>query len=411
MPTPSTGGRPLSARLADLDARLLAVPRSVQRAAIVFTALVMAAECLPYVPRAYVDYSSMPFLQRIKQNDTYGTDTISDMYEAKVILNAPSDMYTKDKLDQTPLEAATWSKAASGPYLPAVLLSEAGLYFVGERTGVKFYGMIVLLACLFLGLSAWYFLQTRWYLFPVLYLNFFYVGYRFVYVQDDTYLVMLVVVMAALLLARARRPAAHLLMALAIDMKLTPLYYTRNLPLMRGRVAALFVAILAAGLLLPYVVWDNYFYIFRFHEALKGDRYGAVAAVAYGVPFAVLLAYIEAKLGFDMEDRIGWGMVPFAMCLAMKMNVSRHLVIALLVPDKRGLRNLAAAVPLALNLLLPGVVRFGSVLSLATVLLFGILFHYLRTIGWQTVLDDFKHPFRTAKLVLSGITSRAPAES
>ena len=154
---------------------------------------------------------------------------------------------------------------------------------------------------------------------------------------------------------------------------------------MKRTIAVLFAVILLAGLVLPYFIWDNYFYIFRFQAALKGDRYGMIAALGYGIPFAALVWYIEVKLGFDMEDRIGWGMVPFAIFLAMKMNVPRHLLMALLIPDKRGLRNIAAAVPLALNLLLPGVFRFGSVLSIATVLLFGIVIYYLRAIGWETV--------------------------
>jgi hypothetical protein len=407
MPMASTEGRPWFRRLAMLDARLLAVPRGFQRLALALTALVMIGECLADVPRAYVNYSTLPLLNRINQHESYGTDTIGDMYEAKVILNDPSDMYTKARLDQTPLEAATWSKPAAAPYLPAALLSEAALYFVGERTGLRFYGMVLLLACLFLAMSAWYFLQTRWYLFPILYLNFVYLGQRFVYVQDNTHLILLVVAMTALLMARARRPAAHLLMALAIDMKMTPLYYAKNLPIMRVRVAVLFVAILFAGLVLPYFIWENYSYIYRFHETLKGDRLGMVAAIGYGIPFAALVAYIEAKLGFDMEDRVGWGMVPFAMCLAMKMNVPRHLLMALLVPDKRGLRNIVAAIPLALNLLLPGIVRFGSVLSIATVLLFGVVLYYLDAIGWPTVFDDVKHPWRTARFVL---TTRAPVE-
>ena len=401
MPTHGARSRPLFARLEQFDAWLLAVPRGIQRLAIALTAVVMICESLPYVPRAYVDYSAVPFLNRIKQPEAFGTDTISEMYEAKVILNDPSDMYTKARLDQTPQEAAAWSKAGSAPYPPAVLLADAAVYLLGERTGLKFYGMIVLLACLFLGLSAWYFSKTRWYLFPLLYLNFAYLAYRFVYVQDDSYLVMLVVVIAALLLARARHPAAHLLMALAIDMKLVPLYYAHNVVLMKRTIAVLFVLILLAGLVLPYFIWDNYFYIFRFQATLKGDRYGTIAALAYGIPFAALVWYIEVKLGFDMEDRIGWGMVPFAMFLAMKMNVPRHLLMALLIPDKRGLRNIAAAVPLAFNLLLPGLFRFGSVLSIATVLLFGIVIYYLRAIGWETVLEDFRHPLRTARALLA----------
>ena len=85
------------------------------------------------------------------------------------------------------------------------MLTTAGLYAIGAATGIEFYGMVLLLAALFVALSLWYFLKTRWYLFPLLYLNFAYFGHRFVYVQDDSYLAMLVVVMIALVLARSRR--------------------------------------------------------------------------------------------------------------------------------------------------------------------------------------------------------------
>ena len=65
------------------------------------------------------------------------------------------------------------------------MLTAAGLYAIGEAIGIGFYGMVLLLATLFIALSLWYFLNTRWYLFPLLYLNFTYLGHRFVYVQDD----------------------------------------------------------------------------------------------------------------------------------------------------------------------------------------------------------------------------------
>src|SRR6188472_4603985 len=114
-------------------------------------------------------------------------------------------MYTKARLEQTPLEKATWTREESAPYPPAGLLTTAGLYAIGAATGIQFYGMVLLLAALFVALSLWYFLNTRWYLFPLLYLNFAYFGHRFVYVQDDSYLAMLVVVMLALVIARSKR--------------------------------------------------------------------------------------------------------------------------------------------------------------------------------------------------------------
>ena len=387
-------------RVAAIDAALLAVPNRVRYLLVGCTVIVMASVSIPNVPRQYFDYSRVPLLSGIHQHETYGTDSISDMYGAKVILNDPSDMFTKERLEQTPLEAATWSKEASAPYPPAVLLAEAGLYALGEWSGIGFYGLILGLAFVFISLSGYYFLKTRWYLFPVLYLNFSYFSYRFVYVQDNTYLVMLVVIMAALFLARAGREACHALMAVAITMKLAPLYYVKNVLTMKRWTAVVFVAILLAGLVLPYFVWDNYLYIYRYGNDLKGDWASAAASLAFVAPFSIVLWYVEVRLDFDREDRIGWGLVPFAMLLGLKMNTARHLLIVLLVPDKRGIRNVAAAIGLAFPYLFPSLIPFNSALLISTaVLCIGLVF-YLDQIGWDVVRDDFRHPGRTAKMIL-----------
>jgi hypothetical protein len=363
-----------------LDARLLAVPRPIQYLAIALTLVVMAAMSLPHVPRVWFDYSGVPILHRIAQPETYGPDTIGDRYEARVVLNDVADMYTKRQVEQTPEEASHWSKEASAPYPPAVLLTEAALAAVGERTGLQFYGLILGIGCVFIALSALYFARTRWYLFPLLYLNFAYFSYRFVYVQDNTYLIMLVTVMAALWLARAGRPACHALMALAITMKLSPLYYVRYLPRMQRSHAAIVVAILLAGLVAPYFIWDNYLYIFQFGNENKGDRwYDLAGALALAASFAGLLWRAEARLHFDAEDRIGWSLVPLAIFFAVKMNAARHLMIVLLVPDKHGLRNIAAAFALALNTLLPDIVRFNSTMYIAIAVLGAGLIVRMRT--------------------------------
>ena len=395
---------------AAVDRFLLRVNRPVQYTVIAATVVHMIAVAIPNVPRPYVDYARFPLLSGVHQYDTYGTDTIGNSYVAKVVLNDPLDMYTKARLEQTPLEKATWTREASAPYPPAALLTAAGLYAIGAATGIEFYGMVLLLAALFVALSLWYFLNTRWYLFPLLYLNFAYFGYRFVYVQDDTYLAMLVVVMIALVIARgargargarSRRDASHLLMALAITMKLSPVAYAWQMLTMRRGTAMIFAAILFAGLVLPYFIWDNYLTIFTFHEQVKGNIYDTVAAVVLVVPFTIVLWYVETRLGFDMEDRIGWSLVPFAMFVGIKMRVARHLLIVLLVPDKRGPRNIAAAIGLALYAAAPDVFRLGSVLYITTVLLFAFLAYYLRRIGWATVRDDARHPLRTVRLLLS----------
>jgi hypothetical protein len=276
-----------------------------------------------------------------------------------------------------------------------VLLAEAGLHAVGSWLGIGFYGAILTLAVVFVVASARYFLRTRWYLFPALYLNFVYFGERFAYVQDCSYLVMLTVLMAAMYLARRGHAACHALVALATAMKLSPLFYLANLRRMRRRDAALFVCILAGGFILPYFVWDNYLYIFQYSAELKGDWNNAAAALIGVVPFALVLRYVETRLQFDWEDRIGWGLVPFSLLLALKMNVARHLLIVLLVPDKRGIRNIAAAVGLAVPVVFG--LPFNASLGFATLVLVTGLTYYLEKIGWQRLRRDLQTPLQTLR--------------
>jgi hypothetical protein len=385
-----------------LDAWLMSAPTWVRAGAVLGTVICMAAVSLPNVPRPAADFSRLPLLNRIEQRPSYGTDTIADMYEARVVLNDIGDMYTKASVAQTSLEARTWTREASAPYPPATLLAEAALYRFGEWSGMGFYWTIIGLACVFVGLSLRLFWTTRWYLFPLLYLNFSYFSERFVYVQDCTYLIMLVVVVAALWLARRRHAGCHALMALAITIKLSPLYYAKNVAWMRRRDAVAFAAIVLAGLALPVLVWENYLYIYRYGGALKGDWLTLGGAVLVTVPFALVLWYVETRAGFDLEDRVGWGLVPVAMFLGFKMNVARHLLIALLVPDKRGARNVAAAVGLAAPALLPGLVLFNTALPIATMVLCAVLARHLQAIGWNVVRHDLKHPVRTAAMMFAG---------
>jgi hypothetical protein len=242
------------------------VPRRVQRALVGLTLLVIVAFAATKVPRAYLDFAGLPLLGRIAQAGDYGTDTIADIYESKVVLNDVGDMYAKRGVEQSPLEARTWSKEASAPYPPAALLIMAGLYAAGERTGIGFYGLITLLAFAFIFVSAAYSLRTRWYVFPLIWTNVAYLSTRFFSVQDNTYLIMLAFVMAALCLARAGRRGAHVLMAIAIAVKLSPMYYLKEVPRMPRLTAVVVLAIVCAGLLLPYFIWPNYAYIYRFQQ-------------------------------------------------------------------------------------------------------------------------------------------------
>lgn len=392
-----------------LDALLLAAPRPLQYVVIALTFVGLILTCLPHVPRAYVDYARVPLLAGVPQPDTYGPDTIGAMYAAKVVLNDVADMYTRGKLEQTPLERATWSKVASAPYPPATLLGFAGLYAAGEWTGIGYYGAVLLLAAAFLVMSAWYFLDTRWYLFPVLYANSVYFGERFTYVQDGSYLMMLAVVMVAMIFARRGWPGGHSLMALAIVLKLSPLAYLKSLGEMTRTTQLLFVAILFGGLVLPVLLWQGYLDIYLFHQEIKGNVYDTIAAVIVVIPTTVVLWYVQARRGFDLEDRIGWALVPFAMFIGIKMRVARHLLIVLLLPDKRGARTLTAAFGLALHLFAPEVFRLGSVLYITTVLLMATLAWHLHAIGWETVRSDIRHLLRTRSFALPSGAGIQPA--
>ena len=391
------------ARIRRIDELLLRAPRPVRRAVIALTLLGMVVVALPHVPRTFVDFSSMPWLPAINQRDEVGPDTIALMYVSKVILNDLSDMYTRARLDQTPLEAATWSKEASGPYPPALLLSAAALYAIGEALGVGYTGAILILLVIFVWLVLAYCVRTRWYVFPLLFGNFSYFAYRFVAVQDGTYLIMLTVIMLALHIAHRahRQPSwAHPLMALAVTMKLSPAYYLKNLLVLPPRSAVLMLAILVTGFVLPIFIWDDYLSIYSFHEEFKGSPAETIGAVALALPFGVCLWYVETRLSFDWEDRIGWGLVPFALFLGFKMNTARHLLIVLLVPDKRGLRSACFSLALLAPVLLPGLVRFNSTLAIAAGFLVLTLVHYLGQIGWGQVRHDLSHPSETMRLLL-----------
>jgi hypothetical protein len=164
---------------------------------------------------------------------------------------------------------------------------------------------------------------------------------------------------------------------------------------MGRRNAAAYVAILATGFIVPYFVWDNYLYIFRYSGELKGDWNAGAAALIGVIPFALVLRYVETRLQFDWEDRLGWSLVPFSLLLALKMNVARHLLIVLLIPDKRGIRNIAAAV----GLMVPVVfgVPFNASLGFAALVLVLGLTYYLKEIGWERIRRDLQDPLRTLR--------------
>ena len=91
-----------------------------------------------------------------------------------------------------------------------------------------------------------------------------------------------------------------------------------------------------------------------------------------------------------------------AKAIVGQADTIEHLLIALIVPDKRVGRNLAAAIAVALHTLLPGIVRLGSVTYVATVVLCAVMACELQQIGWSAISDDARHPARTLRLLFLG---------
>src|SRR5262245_65076878 len=89
MPEGPGATRPIWTYASALDARLQSVPTRTRYFVLAITSLLMLAVSVPNVPRAYVDYAGLPLLNHIRQHETYGTDTIADMYAARVVLNDP----------------------------------------------------------------------------------------------------------------------------------------------------------------------------------------------------------------------------------------------------------------------------------------------------------------------------------
>src|SRR5262245_3602201 len=75
------------ARLIEADGALCAAPRRLQVAAVATAIVAVFASWLLFVPKAYIDFSTLPLIDSISQPVGYGTDTLADMYEARVVLN------------------------------------------------------------------------------------------------------------------------------------------------------------------------------------------------------------------------------------------------------------------------------------------------------------------------------------
>jgi hypothetical protein len=168
------------------------------------------------------------------------------------------------------------------------------------------------------------------------------------------------------------------LTGVAIDVKLLPLFFLTNVTSMRRRQAVTLIAIVAAGLVLPYFLLPNYLYIYSFQSETRGSLWQTVGAIAVTLPFSYLLWRLQRRGQFDLEDRIGWSLVPVALFLAFNVNAARHLLVALLVPDKHAVRTATAAMGIGIYALSGGRLSINSMLPLMTVALYGWVLWTLR---------------------------------
>ena len=161
-------------------------------------------------------------------HESPGKDFVADNYTAKVVTNDWTDMYVKEGVNQTENEAKTWTKEQSSPYPPLTIIVYGPLKFIGDSTGLGFYGSMVLMELLLMVAIFIYCIRTKWYLFPLIYLNPF-IAYRFWWVGDLSNVLMLLVIMGALFLSTNKGPLKHIAVAVATGMKFAPIYYMKNL--------------------------------------------------------------------------------------------------------------------------------------------------------------------------------------
>ena len=136
--------------------------------------------------------------------------------------------------------------------------------------------------------------------------------------------------------------------------------------------------------MLPYFLLPNYLYIYSFQSETRGSLWQTVGAIAVTLPFSYLLWRLQRREKLDLEDRIGWSLVPVALFLAFNVNAARHLLVALLVPDKHAVRTSTAAIGIGIVALSGGRLSINSILPLVTAMLYGFVVWQLRSRPGQT---------------------------
>jgi hypothetical protein len=395
-----------STRLVRSDRWLLTRPPAVRAVVLALTVAFAVVVRLSYVPASYHDFGWL------NRGTDYGCDYYSDAYGARTVFNHPLDMYTRRLTEQTRAETY-WSKRAVAPYPPAELFMLAGAHAVGEATGVGLFGVLMGVDFLLMALVLAYSLRERWYLFPLVYSNVF-LAYRFWGIGSLNGLYVVLFLMLGMFVAKARPNSAILSAVFAVCLKLTPVFFLTNFLRFRRATAVAAGALLFAGFVLPFFVFENYRYIYGFHATrdiapivhvlgllgLSGPHAATLAAIAgwvlpltIGGLFALVLLYAQYRLEFTWEDRIGWAAAPFSLLFSLRMLSMRTLFEAMSLPDRRVVRSLwlfgMGIVDMLLRAARVGrTVQDGVWDACGLLGLVLISRHWLRAIGRETIRAD-----------------------
>ena len=355
---------------------------------LIVTILFIAFSRIQMVPREYANIGDIQIREDI------GTDFIADNYTAKVALNDPFDIYTKNSLNQTEQEAQTWTKEESSPYPPLAIYHITTIYKIGDILGIGFYGVVISLELILIIMVFLYFIKTNWYLIPIVYLN-FYLAHRFWWVGDATYLLVLIYIMMALFTVKKYKTISISLMAIATIIKFSPIYYIKNIFTMKKHQWILYISILVIGLILPFIIYKNYSYIYTFNSE-KSEGFLLPFIVAGS--FSIALCYIEYRMKFNDEDIIGWASIPFAIFTVLSTYAVRHLLLLLIIPDKRGYRNIALLILIHLRLIMDKFDFDNRIIAWSSIICFLIIFmHMFIEIGLEKIISDIKNPILLIK--------------
>ncbi|MEM3341978.1 MAG: hypothetical protein QW728_04730 [Thermoplasmata archaeon] len=326
-----------------------------------------------------------------KRERPYFVDLYADAYAARVILNDPMDMYTRN-LPITWAESTCdgeqnynpqppWSNYDCAPYPPVALIPTAFAFWLGEETFDGFYNISVLLELIIAGMVIIYSLLTRRpFLFPLYFLSTFTYAFFWKQTHFSFTLTTAFIVLALILFELKKEGSALFFLGLASAAKiftLPVLAMTSRFGSRKRWIWFFFVVTVFVGLVVPFFIFDNYSYIFRRenHRPVMSYLVGGII----GIEFLFLEFFTRGK---DREVAM-LSMVPMASYITLTgiLIVPPYFQLALLIPDRTYFRNV-------LGILLTAIFVFedditGTLFTMLVIPLFLLLYFRRSEISFQ----------------------------